>query len=142
MIRRQKGLTLIEVMIVIVIISILAGIALPAYQGSVRKGNRTDAKAGLMAAAGRMEQFMLDRGTYTYDMTQLGYAADPKVSDEGYYTIDAQACAGGSAATCYVLVATPFVSGMQAEDGLCTSFSLDNTGARTATGKDADGCWN
>ncbi|MFT4615539.1 MAG: type IV pilus assembly protein PilE [Bacteroidia bacterium] len=140
--RTQQGFTLIEIMIVIVVIAILAGIALPAYQGTIRKGNRSDAKAGLMEVAGRMEQNMLDRGSYTYDMTQLGFSTDPRISSEGHYSIDGEACPGGSAATCYVLTATPVSSSQQSKDKLCTSFILDFSGARSATGDDAQGCWH
>lgn len=139
---RAAGFTLIELVIVIVIVGILASIALPAYQDSLRKGRRADAKAGLMDAANRQERFMLDRGTYTDDMTQLGFGADPLITEEGYYSIDLEApdpnCPIG---TCYTLVATPVAGGIQAEDTLCTGFTLKSTGAKTATGPSGDECW-
>ncbi len=140
--RSHSGFTLLEVMIVIVIIGVIATIALPAYQNSVRKAHRSDAKAGLMAVAGRMEQYILDRSTYTYDMEELGYADDPMITEEGHYTIDAEACTGGSEATCYELTATPQSTSPQASDAQCTTFMLSYTGAKTATGSNADECWN
>ena len=85
---------------------------------------------------------MLDRGTYTYDMEELGYDADPMISDEAHYTIDAAACAGGSEATCYVLRATPQSTSPQASDAQCTTLVLSYSGAKTATGTNPDGCWN
>ncbi len=138
----QGGFTLLEVIIVVVIIGVLATIALPAYQDSVRKGQRSDAKAALFAVAGRMEQYILDRGSYTYDMEDLGYASDPMISDEAHYSIDAAACTGGSAATCYVLTATPQSSSPQAYDTDCTTLVLSYTGEKSATGGYPDGCWN
>lgn len=139
---RTAGFTLVELVIVIVIVGILASVALPAYQDSLRKGRRADAKSGLMDAANRQERFMLDRGTYTADMAQLGFGADPLITEEGYYSVDLEApdpnCPIG---TCYTLVATPVAGGIQAEDTHCTSFTLKSTGAKTAAGTLGDECW-
>ena len=140
--RRPSGFTLIEVMIVVVIVAILLGIALPAYQDSMRKGRRTDAREGLMDAANREERFILDRSVYTDDMADLGYAADPLISKEGYYSIDVEAPDPNCPiATCYTLTATPVAGGAQAADTRCTSFTLKSNGARTATGSAATECW-
>lgn len=139
---RSVGFTLVEVMIVVVIVSILVGIALPAYQDSMRKGRRSDARAGLMDAVNRQERFMLDRGVYTVDMTDLGFAADPMISEEGWYSIDVEAPDSSCAiATCYSLRATPVSGKAQAEDARCTSFTVRSTGAKTATGSAATECW-
>ncbi|MBK6509502.1 MAG: prepilin-type N-terminal cleavage/methylation domain-containing protein [Haliea sp.] len=140
--RPDGGFTLIEIIIVVIIVGILAMVALPAYQDSVRKGQRSDAKVGLLAAAGRMEQFILDRGTYTDDMTDLGYATDPMVSEEQHYDISAEACEDGDLTTCFVLTATPRSTSPLADDAGCTAFTLANTGAREAKGTHKDECWN
>ncbi len=136
------GFTLVELVIVVVIVGILMAIAMPGYQESMRKGRRADAKAGLMDAANRQERFMLDRSSYTTDMTELGFGADPMISEEGHYSIDVEApdtdC---PIATCYVLKATPVAGGAQADDARCSSFSLSSGGAKTATGNGAGECW-
>jgi type IV pilus assembly protein PilE len=139
--RRNSGFTLIEVVIVVVMLGVLMSIALPAYQDSMRKGRRADAKAGLMDAANRQERLMLDRRTYTDDMEDLGFEDDPMLTEEQYYSIDAEACADGTIATCYVLTATPVAGGVQEEDTKCTSLILDSTGAKTATGTLQAECW-
>jgi len=100
-----------------------------------------DAKAGLMDAANRQERLMLDRRTYTDDMEDLGFDDDPMLTEEQYYSIDAEACADGTIATCYVLTATPVVGGVQEEDTKCTSLILDSTGAKTAEGTLETECW-
>lgn len=135
------GFTLIEVMIVVVIIAILITVALPSYQGSLQKGRRSDAMSGLLDAANRQQQFMLDRNTYTLNMTDLGYAANPRTSEEGYYSISVAACTGGSIATCYTLTARPVAGSPQGDDARCTTFSLDSFGTRSATGTSAGDCW-
>lgn len=139
----SHGFTLIEVMIVIVIVAILIAVALPSYENSMQKGRRTDAKAALLDVAGRQEQYMLDRGTYTNDMEDLGFADDPMDSDEGHYTVDATDCSGGTADLdrCYRLTATPKAGSPQVDDARCTTFVLDSNGAKTATGSDIEGCW-
>ena len=138
---RSGGFTLIEVMIVVVIVGILVAVALPGYQNSMQKGRRADAKAALLDVAGRQEQYMLDRGTYTDDMEDLGFDDDPMVSDEGHYSVDAAACTDGTLARCYVLTATPRAGSPQTDDTRCTTIVLGSNGAKTATGSDTESCW-
>lgn len=137
----MAGFTLPEILVVVAIVGILVGIALPAYQDSVQRGLRSDAKAGLLDVANRQEGLMLDRNSYTTDMTVLGFGADPMITEEGHYSVDAAACGGGSIATCYVLTATPVASSPQADDARCTSFVLGSSGAKSATGSAATECW-
>lgn len=85
---------------------------------------------------------MLDRGTYTITMTDLGFGASPAISEEGHYSIavtaPTTACPIGS---CYEMVATPVAGGAQAGDTMCTTLIIDSDGAKTATGSAPDECW-
>ena len=53
----QVGFTIIELMIVVAIIGLLAGIGIPSYRDHVVKGKRTEGKAALVAAASRLERY-------------------------------------------------------------------------------------
>ncbi|TGD74200.1 type IV pilin protein [Mangrovimicrobium sediminis] len=137
----NRGFTLMELMIVVVIIGILAGVALPSYQEALRKGKRADAKSALQDAANRQERFMLDRSTYTSDPNDIGMPT-PFRSEEGYYQISMAACPTGSLGTCYTLTATPVPGGAQDDDGRCGNFILNSDGSKSVTGTSGDDyCW-
>lgn len=61
---KEKGFTLIEVMIVVAIIAILAAVALPAYSDYVKRGQIEDGTTTLASWRVRMEQFFQDNQTY------------------------------------------------------------------------------
>ncbi len=145
----QKGITLIELLVAVAIVGILTAIAYPSYQGQVLKARRTEGQALLLDVAGRQEQYFSNNKTFTTDMTQLGYATDPALSENGYYSVDALAGSTNSIATSYVATAARL--GGQTGDTVCFDFTVDSTGHRNMTnypGYDHDppedppsGCW-
>ncbi|WP_160154505.1 type IV pilin protein [Microbulbifer sp. ALW1] len=62
---KQRGFSLIELMIVVAIIAIIAGIAMPSYQEYVKGSRRADAQGALMGLAQAMEQHFTQNGSYT-----------------------------------------------------------------------------
>ncbi len=137
----SKGFTLLELMIVAGLLSILMAIALPSYTQSINKGRRSDAMASLLDVANRQEQFMFDHNRYSDTLLQLGFNADPMISRDGHYAIEAKAGNTGSLRTSYALTATARENSPQKNDMSCTSFTLTSTGTKTATGSDANNCW-
>jgi type IV pilus assembly protein PilE len=116
---KTHGFTLIELMVVVAIVGILAAIAFPSYQESVRKANRTDAKASLLNAAQLLDRCFTERNAYN----AAGCPTVTGTSQEGFYTI-AFGTNPPLSATTYTLIATPVAGGRQANDPRCTSFSL------------------
>ena len=85
------GFTLVELMIVVVIIAILASIAVPAYNSSVRKSRRTEAKTAISDFAAREERIYGTQNVYSNDPGVLGYTAAGgswPVSTGTYYQIE------------------------------------------------------
>jgi type IV pilus assembly protein PilE len=143
----QRGVTLIEILIVVVIIGIIAGVAYPSYVQYVADTKRTAATATLLQIADRQQQFFMDNKTYAADLTDLGLAANPfVVADDGTATNAANAdsvytiALSNVAATTYTITATPLNSQLS-RDAACGSLTLNQAGTRGASGG-ADDCWN
>ncbi|MDX9995378.1 MAG: type IV pilin protein [Rhodocyclaceae bacterium] len=62
--RKQKGFTLIELMIVVAIVGILASIALPAYNDYITRARITEGVAALSDMRVKLEQYFQDNRTY------------------------------------------------------------------------------
>ena len=82
--KKQKGFTLIEVMVVVVIVAILATIAIPSYREYVIRGHRRAAQAAMMDLAVRQQQFFVANRVYAAgDETanDLDYALPAEVAE-------------------------------------------------------------
>lgn len=108
--RQAHGITLLELLIVIVIIGILASIAYPHYLDRIRQARRVDGQAALLEAQARMERCFTQNSTYTDCPDALGL---PLESSEGYYRITANV----PTPTSFSLTATP--QGDQTNDAPC-----------------------
>lgn len=124
---RQRGFTLIEVMIVVAVVAILAAIALPSYNEYIRRGHRADARAGLLQAQQWLERAATATGVYPTTLpAALTWAGDATKR----YDI---AFAAGNTNAAFTLTATPRNPGPQAGDK-CGVYTLSNTGVRGANG--------
>ena len=140
--RAQRGFTLIELMIVVVIVAILAAVALPSYQGSVTKTWRNKATACLTEMAQGMER------RFTAQLSYAGPAGTPGLLPPNTCTIEdgmAQRYAfdftADPTANLFTLRATP-QGDQAARDTLCGTLTIDQTGLRAESGTgDVNLCW-
>lgn len=145
-VQKQHGLTLIELVVVMLIIGILAAVAIPSYRNYVMRSQRSDAKDALLALATQQEKFYLQCNTYA-----TGIAAAPDcaagdlqaadASKNGWYDLAVDA----ADATSYTLSAEAAAGGNQFRDEACRIYRINERGIRTAV--DAGGadntaeCW-
>ena len=132
----NRGFTLIEVMIALVVVGLLSALAYPSFQSQVAKGRRTDAKQSLLELSQKMERFYTERGTYI-GATLGATGLYPVVSSGGYYSlaITAQTLDG------FTVKATP--RGVQTGD-VCASFLYNQLGEQmvsTDASLSAVKCW-
>ena len=62
--RNQRGFTLVELMIVVIIVGILAAVAIPMYQGATERAKASEAVAALGTIRGAMRVYYAEHGTY------------------------------------------------------------------------------
>lgn len=114
MISNKNGFTLVEIMIVVAIIGILAAIAYPSYQESVRKTKRADAQAEMMTIAHSLNQFKATRHTYSNATIGSIYGANvtPKTGTPLYNLVLTVT------ASTWALTATPINTASQNGNGI------------------------
>ena len=124
--QKMRGVTLLELMIVVVIVGIMAAIAYPAYQDMVNRAKRNEAKALLLEIAQNQERFYLQNSTYG-TLSQLGYAGDTITTDTGAYQVT---IAPPPDASNFNAVATFQLGGKEATK--CLTFTVDGRGAQSS----------
>jgi len=143
---RQSGVTLLELMIVVAIITMIAAFAYPSYTRYIVETKRTAATSTLLQIADRQQQFFMDNKSFTGDLTNLGFASDPLyVSDDGNSVAAGDADAVyifslvNVAATTYTALAAPLDQQL-ARDTHCGTLTLNQAGVKDALAG-GDDCW-
>lgn len=72
---RNNGFTLIEIMVVIVILGLLAGVAVPAYMHHLDEANISRVKMDIKVLDGALKEYKMYVGTSKYPTTEQGLKA-------------------------------------------------------------------
>jgi len=83
----SKGLTLIELLIVMVVVAVLAGIAVPMYTNYMIRARRADAKTALEQLRAAQEMRRAERGSYLADLAALRTTWGGPAATVGDYNI-------------------------------------------------------
>ncbi|HMV16762.1 MAG TPA: type IV pilin protein [Zoogloea sp.] len=137
--KRQSGVTLIELLIVVVIVAILGGIAVPAYTDHILRGKIAQVTENLAEAKVRMEQVFNSNRTYA---TSPGGTSCPDFStlfDKTGFTLKMSDCPG-DAGTTFTLTATG--SSSSGTGGFM--YSINQNGEKKSTTpatSEVQSCW-
>ncbi len=151
-----------ELLIVMVIVSILAAIAIPSYAAYVRRGNRALAKSLISEILQKEEGFAIDHKQYTGTLSDLGYGtgavflhSDGNVSNVGTGALYTISLADGASTSCpppivavdstsvlVSVVAAPPAGSSQAAD-VCVTLCVNSNGVKgiSAAATRFDECW-
>ena len=148
---RTRGLTLVELMIVVAIMAIIATVAYPLYTQQTQKARRAEAKTALQSLAMAQERFFTVNGRYAtaaqLDDPDGDGSDDDSMIDPIIAKLDAD---GDGNPDNYALTITATTlsfsidadaQGKQAGDSYCAKLSIDNLGQRTATDGGSTNCW-
>jgi|APSaa5957512622_1039677.scaffolds.fasta_scaffold00909_14 type IV pilus assembly protein PilE len=128
---RERGFTLIELIIALAIVALLAAVALPSYESQLIQTRRSDGTTALTSFAQRMERYFLEQGSYSGATTSLYQ----EHSTQGHYQLSVS-----STVSSYQLTATAV--GAQSADDECGSLTLNEQSTRGISGSGlVEGCW-
>src|SRR5688572_12763220 len=103
---RQTGVTLMELLTVIVILGVISAIAVPSYRNYLVRTNPSDAKSALMQIQAKQEKFYIQNNAYTDDLATKppNGLVMAELTANRYYSLEVDLAADGQG---YTATATP-----------------------------------
>lgn len=123
---RQRGFTLIELMITVAIVGILASIAYPSYQQYVLSSRRAEAQSEMLRIQLGLEKWRANNNAYSSNLADAGFT-----DTNAYYNYTITGATGSA----YTINAA--AQGSQTADSSCTPLTLNQSAAKTPS----SGCW-
>lgn len=160
--RKMRGFSLTELLIVLVMASILAAIAVPSYRQYVVRTHRTVAKTAMQDLSARQESYLVDHKKYATTIAQLGFGSGTSttayVTREGtissstadaLYTLTLYG-GDGTLSTCTGLTGSPSATAFRIgasvysgrpPDTACGTLCLSSTNERGSSIGTVASCW-
>lgn len=146
--KRTRGFTLIELMVVLVILGVLGMLAYPSYVGYVTKTRRIEAQVAMIEVLQQEEHYYSQHNTYIpFSSGALPAAPRFKWWSSGTaavsaYELDAQACPGHDIGECVQVRARPGTDRVDTafRDPDCGTLTINSTGEHSASGA-FERCW-
>ncbi|MGA8136693.1 type IV pilin protein [Pseudomonas gingeri] len=125
--KKQRGFTLVELMVTVAVVAILAAIAYPSYSSYVNRSKLSEGANALAALQVKMESYYQNTQTY-----QNGSVCGVPPVNTTNFTITCATNNGGQGYT-YTASGTGSVAG--------TNYTIDEQGNKATTGSSNSACW-